>query len=73
MWDLTVSVPDHCLSFYFTKHVGRWQHSCSNAAPIMIDNLLRTSPEIATCARNGHIKSVVLLFIYYWMQICYKC
>ena len=20
MWDLIVSVPDHCLSFYFTKH-----------------------------------------------------
>ena len=21
MWDLIVSVPDHCLSFYFTKYV----------------------------------------------------
>ena len=21
MWDLIVSVPDHCLSFYFTGHV----------------------------------------------------
>ena len=50
-----------------------WQHSCSNAVPIMIDNLLRTSPEMVTWARNGHIKSVVLLFMYYWMQICYKC
>ena len=20
MWDLIVSVPDHCLSFYFTSH-----------------------------------------------------
>ena len=50
-----------------------WQHSCSNAVPIMIDNLLRMSPEMVTWARNGHIKSVVLLFMYYWMQICYKC
>ena len=38
----------------------RWQHSCSNPVPIMIDNLLRTSPEMVTRARNGHIKSVVL-------------
>ena len=22
MWDLIVSVPDHCLSFYFTSRVG---------------------------------------------------
>ena len=21
MWDLTVSVPDHCLSFYFVVHI----------------------------------------------------
>ena len=26
----------------------RWQHSCSNAGPIMIDNLFRTSPEMVT-------------------------
>ena len=24
MWDLIVSVPDHCLSFYYTKHTLRW-------------------------------------------------
>ena len=23
MWDLIVSVPDHCLSFYFTLFLGR--------------------------------------------------
>ena len=51
----------------------RWQHSCSNAVPVMIDYLLRTSPEMVTWVRNGHIKSVVLLFMYYWMEICYKC
>ena len=22
MWDLIVSVPDHCLSFYFKKNLG---------------------------------------------------
>ena len=32
----------------------RWQHSCSNAGLIMIDNLLRTSPEMVTWARKGH-------------------
>ena len=30
IWDLIVSVPDHCLSFYFS---------------LMIDDLLRSSPE----------------------------
>ena len=25
MWDLIVSVPDHCLSFYFSVHL----HLCS--------------------------------------------
>ena len=24
MWDLIVSVPDHCLSFYFTEHVSHF-------------------------------------------------
>ena len=38
-------------------------------AAIMIDDLLRTLPEMVTWARNGHIKAVVLLFMYYWMQI----
>ena len=23
MWDLIVSVPDHCLSFYFGNHIAR--------------------------------------------------
>ena len=23
MWDLIVSVPDHCLSFYFDTHMGK--------------------------------------------------
>ena len=23
MWDLILSVPDHCLSFYFLNHVNR--------------------------------------------------
>ena len=50
----------------------RWQHSCFNAGPIMIDNLLRTSPEMVTWARNYHIKAVVLVFMYYLMQIFYK-
>ena len=24
MWDLIVSVPDHCLSFYFALHSNLW-------------------------------------------------
>ena len=24
MWDLIVSVPDHCLSFYFEKQICSW-------------------------------------------------
>ena len=31
MWDLIVSVPDHCLSFYFSK----WCASTANPAEAM--------------------------------------
>ena len=24
MWDLIVSVPDHCLSFYYVNHAKEW-------------------------------------------------
>ena len=24
IWDLIVSVPDHCLSFYFIRPIGKW-------------------------------------------------
>ena len=34
-----------------------WQHSCSNAVPIMIDNLLCTSPEMVTCRATEILKS----------------
>ena len=29
MWDLIVSVPDHCLSFYFVSHISedRFSHA----------------------------------------------
>ena len=27
MWDLIVSVPDHCLSFYFSRHNSRSESS----------------------------------------------
>ena len=27
MWDLIVSVPDHCLSFYSTTHQDHFTHS----------------------------------------------
>ena len=31
MWDLIVSVPDHCLSFYFTLSKLTWSKlTCSN-------------------------------------------
>ena len=35
MWDLIVSVPDHCLSFYFYRHkiVGR-PYVYENTAPV---------------------------------------
>ena len=29
MWDLIVSVPDHCLSFYFTFAEGQVKFSCN--------------------------------------------
>ena len=38
MWDLIVSVPDHCLSFYFRKnHSQRWEedeHISFNRSPL---------------------------------------
>ena len=32
MWDLIVSVPDHCLSFYFTFYLIRFARVCSHVA-----------------------------------------
>ena len=29
IWDLIVSVPDHCLSFYFQALCQAWQRQCS--------------------------------------------
>ena len=34
MWDLIVSVPDHCLSFYFEFH-GQIIHSSNKAVKIV--------------------------------------
>ena len=33
MWDLIVSVPDHCLSFYFDRHKSR---TSSNSGQIVL-------------------------------------
>ena len=30
MWDLIVSVPDHCLSFYFVQYYDKNWHSCQS-------------------------------------------
>ena len=38
IWDLIVSVPDHCLSFYFTYE----------------SPMLRTNPALMSSARNEH-------------------
>ena len=40
---------DDCKNICSLNIWVRWQHSCSNAVPIMIDNLLHTSP------KNGHM------------------
>ena len=34
MWDLIVSVPDHCLSFYFEEGQG-----CSGRFKMVLENL----------------------------------
>ena len=39
-----------------TKHVGLLAAHCSNAGPIMIDNLLRTSPEIGHMSQRWSYK-----------------
>ena len=33
MWDLIVSVPDHCLSFYFTMQKSKKGHSSAMTKP----------------------------------------
>ena len=35
MWDLIVSVPDHCLSFYFTLNVYYFMSIVRNIAPFI--------------------------------------
>ena len=35
MWDLIVSVPDHCLSFYFPQCLGKNGHGLSPAQRAM--------------------------------------
>ena len=34
MWDLIVSVPDHCLSFYFTWHRKRSRKTGTGSQPV---------------------------------------
>ena len=46
MWDLIVSVPDHCLSFYFSLLVNR------------LDNLSRNSVDMLTDRTRNDLNSV---------------
>ena len=41
MWDLIVSVPDHCLSFYFDQmHIGKFYHiSCNTVLCILFNSV----------------------------------
>ena len=36
MWDLIVSVPDHCLSFYFPKGISKIPHICASTSWILL-------------------------------------
>ena len=56
MWDLIVSVPDHCLSFYFTFHFDPDVKDIS--VPTMSSGLFSWC-----CKRGdkiGHIRKIVL-------------
>ena len=40
MWDLIVSVPDHCLSFYFTRETNAFQFFiCQMTSPNVFTNV----------------------------------
>ena len=36
MWDLIVSVPDHCLSFYFVTLFKKVKHLAPNHRPVSV-------------------------------------
>ena len=45
MWDLIVSVPDHCLSFYFTFRNG----SLAGAIPLFVLGPLTKMNQVGQC------------------------
>ena len=44
MWDLIVSVPDHCLSFYFSKKVRKGAIRKNTASPRSLLLMCKMSP-----------------------------
>ena len=59
MWDLIVSVPDHCLSFYFDRvwHEALWATMRKyniNASIIRAIENLYDKPRVQSCSMAAH-------------------
>ena len=50
MWDLIVSVPDHCLSFYFSCENLRQNHKFSGM--FFSDNILKSTAKLTDVNAN---------------------
>ena len=59
MWDLIVSVPDHCLSFYFMSPFMRGNDRCDilHAAYLRVERCCSQSQKTSKC-RNNNTKSM---------------
>ena len=60
MWDLIVSVPDHCLSFYFTFRNG----SLAGAIPLFVLGPLTKMNQVGQCLQPNGVLRLLERFQY---------
>ena len=52
MWDLIVSVPDHCLSFYFTNFTNKVESKLMKTRPNRVSKSDTTTKTDSTLKRS---------------------
>ena len=67
MWDLIVSVPDHCLSFYFDSALTKMQISIEKIAQELLTFTLNTLCTIVLNAKSC-LKFICLLKSHFGVQ-----
>ena len=62
MWDLIVSVPDHCLSFYF-ENITRCREQCPFRVAVISENVtcIRTEQKFIISFIKQFVKHLTLL------------